>query len=101
MTNHHPSRIQHPLAAVAHAVEFIQPALVQAVLRAVPELDAVGPHAQSGPAWRARDLTAFELALQFDHAPFELLALTERLRLLRRPCTELAAARARREIRVR
>ena len=80
------------------AVALVQPALVQAVFGAVPELDPLRLHAQAGPARRARHVAAVEFGSASLRRCFERLARVQRLRLLRRPCTELAAARARGEI---
>src|SRR5690606_14128391 len=92
------SRIEHPLAALPGKIELVQPALVQAELRAIPELDPVGAHPQAGPARRTRHLAAGELGLQFGHALLEGLARFQRIGLFRRPRAELAHARTRGEI---
>src|SRR5690606_35886782 len=79
-------------------VALVQPALVPAELCGVPELDPARPHAEAGPARRPRNLASIEPRFDLGDALLEGRARIQRFRLQRRPCTDLAAARAAGEI---
>src|SRR5690606_3028236 len=92
------SRIQHPLRPRTVGAALVQPALGQAVLRAVPELDRARDDAEPAPARRARHLAAFVLGLELRQPRLEGIPRVQRLRLPRRPRAQLAAARAAGEV---
>src|SRR4249919_1333404 len=92
------SRIQHPLGPLARAVALVEPALVQAEIGAEPELDLLRLHPQAAPARRPRDIAALELRFEPGQPLFEGGTRIERLRLLRSPCPQLAAARTAGEV---
>src|SRR5690606_30550910 len=86
------SRIQHPLGPVRGDVALVQPALVPAELRGVPELDPARTHAEAGPARRPRNVAPLETRFDLGNALLEGSARIQRFRLQRRPGTDLAAA---------
>src|SRR4249919_2378259 len=92
------SRVQHPLGPSARAVALIQPAFVYPELSAEPEFDPFGLHAQAAPARWTRNFAAIEIAFGLCQALLKGRTGIERLRLFRRPGTQLAAARARGEV---
>ena len=66
-----------------------------------PELDRARDDAESGPVRRPRHGHARESRLDLGDARLEIARVLDRPALLRRPRADLAAARARREVRVR
>src|SRR4249919_3100877 len=92
------SRIQHPLRPFARAVALVEPALVQAEIGAEPEFDLLRLHPQAAPARRPRNIPILELRLEPGQPLFEGGTRVERLRLLRSPCPQLAAARTAGEV---
>ena len=67
-------------------------AFVQTVGAAMPEFDLMGDDAESGPMWRARDVSPFKLALELGEAAFEVVWVSHGLALERGPGAKLAAA---------
>src|SRR5690606_32044287 len=95
------SRIQHPLAPFAGQVALIQHPLVEAVPGAVPELQVQRADPYSRPARRTRDFAPFELLLDLGDPLLEALPGFHRFGLLGGPRSDLAAATAAGEVRVR
>src|SRR5690606_32367351 len=92
------SRIQHPLRPRAVGAALVPLSFVQAVLRAVPELDRARDDAEAAPARRARHVAAFVFGLELRQPRLEGRARVQRLRLPRGPRAQLAAARPAGEI---
>src|SRR5690606_3030575 len=92
------SRLQHPLRPAAFAITLVAPALVQAVARAVPELERARHDPEPAPARRSRHLATLEARLYLRQGGIERLARRQRGRLFGRPGAELAHARAAGEI---
>src|SRR5215208_79307 len=74
---------------------------MQPARHSLPELDPVGDEAEAGPVRRARDGAVGEALLELGEAALEVALVRDRAALLRRPGTELAAARAAGEVGVR
>jgi hypothetical protein len=89
---------QQALAPLRVGIDLVAPALMQAELRAVPELDATRHHAQPTPAFRSRHIAAGKTRFGGGHARIEFLARGQGARLQRRPRADLAHARARGEV---
>src|SRR5690606_1990251 len=88
ITNHSPSRKQHPLAPAAIA-ELVAVTLVQAELGAEPELDPIRHDAEAGPMRWPRYRLVGEALLHLVDPALELAAAFERLRLQRGPGADL------------
>src|SRR5262252_2406095 len=87
------SRIQ-PLDAPGRAIAHVEHAIVQPVRPAVPELDALRSDSISAPEGWTIHVAPLEAPFDFAVAFFERFAGWQHFALLRRPCAELAAARA-------
>lgn len=92
---------EQPLVAPAVALAGETLAVVVAERALHPELDGVGHHPEAGPVWRARDAADVEAEGGGRDGLLELQASGHRLRLARRPRTELAQPGPRGEIGVR
>src|SRR5947209_20277102 len=93
-------RVEH-LRAPAVAVARVDQPLVEAALALVPELDALRYQPEARPVRRPRHRTIREARLDLAQPLVECARVLHRLALPRRPRAELAASRARREVRVR
>src|SRR5687768_8760110 len=71
------SGIQHARGPGAVVRAFVRVAFMQAVLGAVPELHPARPHAEAGPAWRARHVPALEARRGLGQACIECFAGVE------------------------